>query len=214
MTLPSALLFIADAGHAPEGLPALVGRAHAAGVRFIELRRTEAQARGWGSAALLEEVEACRDAAPEASLIVNDRVDLALASGVAGAHVGQDDLPVLEARRLLGPDRLLGLSTHDEEQFAAALALPLDYVALGPLYLSQTKSGHAEPVGPARLASLAADSALPVVAIGGITLEAAPEIIEAGADALAVISDLFQHPEPRERASAYAACFSPRGDQS
>ena len=116
--LPSRLLFIADASLAAD--PARhVAEAVAAGATFIEIRR-ERRADGAPESALrLEEIRRCMAAAGKARVIVNDRVDLALLSGAAGAHVGQDDLPVLAARRILGPDRILGLSTHDETQFAS-----------------------------------------------------------------------------------------------
>jgi thiamine-phosphate pyrophosphorylase len=185
--IPSRLLFIADAEHAgPLGLPDLVARAAAAGLDFMEIRRKGTL----GSRERLEELRACRRAAPSACLLVNDRVDLAVAADLDGAHVGQDDLPVLEARALLGEGRMLGLSTHDEAQLAAAAGLPLDYVAMGPIFLSTTKAGHAEAIGVERLSAAALSCDLPLVAIGGIGPAQAADVLRAGAGCLAVASAL------------------------
>jgi len=185
LALPSRLLFVACADHAPAGLPALVGRAARAGVRFIEIRRPAVPGRP-ESGARLAEVKACLAAAGDAVVLVNDRVDLAAIAGADGAHLGQDDVPCAAARRLLGPDALVGLSTHTEEQLAAAQDEPVDYAAVGPLFPSDTKSGHAPVVGPARLSAWRRRSRLPVVAIGGITPANVRSALEAGADAVAV----------------------------
>jgi thiamine-phosphate pyrophosphorylase len=189
--LPSRLLFVACAEHAPEGLPALVFRAVRAGVRFLEIRRPPVPGRP-DSGARLAELRACLEAAASAVVLVNDRVDLAVLVGADGAHVGQADLPPGAARRLLGPRALLGLSTHDEEQLAAAQAEPLDYAALGPIFPSATKSGHAAVIGRERLAAWRRRSRLPVVAIGGITPANAGAVIAAGADAVAVAAAVAQ----------------------
>ena len=185
--LPSPLMVVADAAHAPAGLASLVAIAWGAGATFFELRRTRGVPPD-GSQARLAEVRACLGAAPGATVLVNDRVDLAVLAGAAGAHVGQDDMPADSARRLLGPGRWLGLSTHDEAQVESASGLPVDYIALGPIFASATKSGHAAPLGLARLSSCRRLTALPVVAIGGITAENAAEVRAAGADAVAVVS--------------------------
>jgi thiamine-phosphate pyrophosphorylase len=168
-----------------------VARATQVGLPFVELRqRRPVEAGHPGSAALLSEARAALALAPGSVVLVNDRVDLAILSGAAGAHVGQDDLPAGAARRLLGPDRWLGLSTHDEAELGAAQDLPLDYVAVGPIHPSATKSGHAATVGVARLSAWRPRSRLPVVAIGGVTADRARAVMEAGADAVAVAGAL------------------------
>lgn len=186
-SLPSRLLFIADAAHAASGVDELVGAARRAGVTFVEIRRPRG-ARPDGSAERLEEVRRCLAVASGATVLVNDRVDLALLAGASGAHVGQDDMPAADARRLLGPERWLGVSTHDEAQLAAAQHLPVDYVALGPVFASPTKSGHAPPLGLSRLAAARRLSTRPLVAIGGITLENVEAVMACGVDAVAVAS--------------------------
>ena len=139
-----------------------------------------------------------------ASIIVNDRADLALMSGAAGVHVGQDDLPPAAARRLLGPGRQVGYSTHTTAQVEAASIEPVTYIAIGPVFGTQTKATGYEPIGLDLISEAARVSrGLPVVAIGGITLETAPAVIEAGASSIAVISDLLAIGNPAARVRAF-----------
>jgi thiamine-phosphate pyrophosphorylase len=139
-----------------------------------------------------------------AKIIVNDRVDIALLSAAAGVHVGQDDLPPNSARRLLGEGAVVGLSTHSVAQVERALREPISYLAVGPVFGTRSKdTGYAavglELVGNA--ARLAGE--LPIVAIGGITLENAGSVIEVGATSVAVISDLLVGNDPRSRTQAF-----------
>ena len=124
-----------------------------------------------------------------ATLIVNDRADIALLLG-AGLHIGQDDLPPLEARRLLGAAPILGYSTHNAEQLAAAAGEPASYLALGPMFPTQSKINPDPVVGLDRLRAWRQLTALPLVAIGGITRLNARRVLDAGADSVAVIGDL------------------------
>lgn len=171
-----------------------------AGVRLIQLR-----AKTWDSGAFLDlAATAVADAQPAgADIVVNDRADIAVLSRAPGLHIGQDDLSPADARRIVGPDAWLGLSTHTVAQWTAALATPISYVAIGPVFDTGTKATGFEAVGlhTVRLvAAAAAARARPVVAIGGITLERAPAVIEAGAAAVAVISGLLVGaPEARAR---------------
>ncbi|MDP3718530.1 MAG: thiamine phosphate synthase [Acidobacteriota bacterium] len=174
----------------------------AAGVRLIQLR-----AKTWDSGAFLDlAAAAVADAqAAGAIIVINDRADIAVLSHAPGLHVGQDDLSPADARRIVGPDAWLGLSTHTVEQWTAALAAPISYVAIGPVFETGTKATGFAAVGlhTVRLvATAAAARALPVVAIGGITIERAPAVIEAGAAAVAVISGLLAGP-PEARARAF-----------
>jgi thiamine-phosphate pyrophosphorylase len=139
-----------------------------------------------------------------ASIIVNDRIDVALMSGAAGTHVGQQDVAPGDARRLLGPSAILGYSTHTPAQLDAASYEPVSYIAVGPVFGTRTKVTGYEPVGLAMVAEAVRRSkGLPVVAIGGITLETAPAVIAAGASAVAVIGDLLTGGDPRGRVAAY-----------
>jgi thiamine-phosphate pyrophosphorylase len=138
-----------------------------------------------------------------AEVIVNDRVDVAVLSRAAGAHVGQDDLAPADARLQLGPGAILGLSTHDEAQFTRAMQAPVTYIAVGPIFGTRTKDTGYAPVGLdlVRAARRLAPST-PIVAIGGITLETARSVLDAGATAVAVIGDLFTG-DPAARTRAY-----------
>ncbi len=134
-------------------------------------------------------------------LIMNDRADLCLAAGFDGVHVGQDDLSPGSVRGIVGPDFLLGVSTHNPAQFEAADATSADYIAVGPVFSTQSKD-QLDPVvalgGVRRARQL---TRKPLVAIGGITRENAASVIEAGADSVAVISDLL--PEPGKSAEEF-----------
>src|SRR5215207_3098653 len=140
--------------------------------------------------------------------IVNDRPDIARLSGADGVHVGQDDLSVDDARAILGPGAVVGISTHDGAQIDAALASTATYLAVGPIYATATKDTGYSARGlalvryaAARLQPAAGRPGMPVIAIGGITLERAPEVLAAGASSVAVISDLLRgDPERMVRA--------------
>ena len=139
-----------------------------------------------------------------AEVVVNDRVDVAVLSRAAGAHVGQDDLAPADARAQLGPDAILGVSTHDSSQFARAMQGPASYIAIGPVFGTRTKDTGYAPVGLELVrAARRLGPAVPIVAIGGITLETAPSVLDAGATAVAVIGDLLAGGDPAARTRAY-----------
>ena len=128
-------------------------------------------------------------------LIINDRVDVALAVGAAGVHLGQDDLSPEAARKLLGTEAIVGYSTHNVDQAIEASKLPIDYLAIGPIFATATKSDTAPVLGLDGLRAVRqAIGRFPLVAIGGITLTNARAVIDAGADSVAVISALLAHP--------------------
>ena len=142
-------------------------------------------------------------ASAAAALVINDRADIAALSGAAGLHVGQTDLSPADARAVIGATAILGLSTHTREQWDEALREPISYLAIGPAFGTATKSTGYDAVGLeiVKLAATAAsERGVPTVAIGGITLENAASVIEAGAASVAVISDLLKgDPETRCR---------------
>jgi thiamine-phosphate pyrophosphorylase len=125
-----------------------------------------------------------------AALVVNDRADLAALLG-AGLHLGQEDLPPAEARRVTGGEAMLGLSAHNAEQLAAGDREPVNYLAIGPVFGTDSKENPDPVLGPRALPGLRALTAKPLVAIGGITRQTAPAVLAAGADSVAVIGDLF-----------------------
>lgn len=146
-----------------------------------------------------------------ARIVVNDRVDVAVLSRAAGAHVGQDDLTPADARAQLGPGAIVGVSTHDTRQFTRALQAPVTYIAVGPVFGTRTKDTGYEPVGLdlVRAARRLAPG-MPIVAIGGITLATAPAVLEAGATAVAVIGDLLATGDPAAQAASYNRLASAR----
>jgi thiamine-phosphate diphosphorylase len=149
----------------------------------------------------------CRESG--ALFIVNDRADLALAAGADGLHVGQDDLPAREARAPLRPDMILGVSTHDPEQARRAVADGADYVAVGSIFPTTTKAGF-QLVGPELIRRVRPDVPVPLVAIGGITADNASIALDAGADAVAVISALCAVPDPEHATRQFLARIGPR----
>ena len=159
------------------------------------------------SAAFLELADAVVNAARAhaATVIVNDRADIARTAGAGGVHVGQEDLPPDAVRTILGSG-WIGLSTHDQRQIDEALASAADYVAVGPIYQTGTKDTGYSARGLAFVRE-AAGRGKPVVAIGGITLERAPEVIAAGASAVAVITDLFVTNDVEARVREYLSAL-------
>ncbi|MDE7241273.1 thiamine phosphate synthase [Desulfovibrio sp.] len=158
-----------------------------AGVRLLQYREKRLPA-----GAMLEECRELRRMTREAGacFIVNDYVDIAMLVGADGVHVGQDDLPVPEVRRLVGPGMIIGLSTHSPEQARAAVASGADYIGVGPIFATQTKEDVVAPVGFAYLDWVAWHIRLPFVAIGGIKAWNAADVAAHGADCCALVSEL------------------------
>jgi thiamine-phosphate pyrophosphorylase len=139
--------------------------------------------------------------APHFRLIMNDRADLALASEFDGVHVGQDDLSPESVRKIIGPDRWLGVSTHNPEQVAEADQTSADYLAIGPVFATSSKDKPDPVVGLEGVRRARQLTRKPLVALGGITRANAASVIEAGADSVAVISDLLR--DPRKSAEEF-----------
>ncbi len=136
-------------------------------------------------------------------LIVNDRADIAAISGAAGVHVGQDDLHVESARKICGAEACIGVSTHNLDQFRAALATSADYIAIGPIFPTTTKQNPDPVVGLEFIRQARALTEKPLVAIGGITAERAAEVYAAGADSIAVAADLASAADLPSRVACY-----------
>lgn len=135
-------------------------------------------------------------------LIINDRVDIALAVDADGVHVGQTDMPWRALRKLLGPEKIIGLSIENEEQAREANQMEIDYIGLSPIFSTSTKTDTAPPLGLVGIQKIRAISRHPIVAIGGISLNNASAVIEAGADGIAVVSAIIAAEEPRFAAVA------------
>ena len=171
-----------------------------AGVRLLQYRNKNARARQLlDSSRALAQLLMPRGI----SFFLNDRPDVACLAGASGVHVGQDDLDVEAARRLMGPDKSVGVSTHNLEQFERAAASSADYVAVGPIFSTSSKANPDPVVGVDLLRKLRVLTEKPIVAIGGITLERAAEVMEAGADSIAVISGIVSAGDPGEQAKQY-----------
>ena len=187
------LYAIIDSTSLGERSPADAARAVVAGGgRLIQLRMKDRS-----SAEILAVAEELRTITSRAGakLVINDRVDLALAVGADAVHLGADDLPVEVARRLLGPHVLIGRSTHSLEEAMAAVSAGADYIGFGPMFSTTTKIVNYPPQGFERLRSVRARVAIPIVAIGGITEETASAVLAAGADAAAMIGEIGRAPD-------------------
>ena len=176
------------AGHEPVELAGLMLEA---GARVLQLRLKEASGRDFLAAARAI-AALCQKA--DAMLLVNDRVDIAMLSGAAGVHLGQTDLPLRAARKLMGPRAIIGISTASVEQARIAESGGADYIGFGPMYPGGAKQiTSAKGIGVLR--EVRAAVGIPIVAIGGITEQTIPEVLAAGADAAAIISDVVYAPD-------------------
>jgi len=192
-----------DTGRDPVALAAVL---LAGGARCLQLR--------WKPAAPRDVLEAARAIRPLAHaagalFLVNDRPDLAVLAGADGVHLGQDDLPLAAARRMLGPGRIVGLSTHDPAQARRAADAAADYVAVGPVYATTSKADALTPRGLGLVRAARAVVPCPLVAIGGIEAHTAAEVIAAGADAVAMLGALVRAPDPGAAVRTVLARLAP-----
>jgi thiamine-phosphate pyrophosphorylase len=187
--LPSPLYAILDTSFSKSRSPiTILHEFLAGGVRLVQLRAKELSAGEFLTLAK-EARQLTREAG--ATFIVNDRADIALAVGADGVHLGQDDLPLAAARKVLGPEQIIGISTHDLDQACSAELNGADYIGFGPIFGSTTKDTGYSPRGLQMLSEIRAAVKIPVVAIGGINESNVAEVWNTGADAAAIISDLM-----------------------
>jgi thiamine-phosphate pyrophosphorylase len=201
MTINWRLCFIADSQASRErNIFELVGEAVAGGATLVQLR-----AKDWSARDILRTARDLRLALAgrKVPLIINDRVDIAFAVGAHGVHLGQDDLPVREARRILGAKRIIGVSVCTPDEAATAEKDGADYIGAGPLFPTPSKSGLPAPLGLEGLRKIRTAVRIPILAIGGITARNAGDVIAAGADGVAVISAITGSPDPRRAASEF-----------
>ena len=173
------------------------------GARFLQLRAKSMPGNRFLATAAAVVLLAHRH---DASVVINDRADLARLSAADGVHVGQDDLAPSAVRALIGDATIVGLSTHTPEQVDRAVLEPVSYVAVGPVFGTSTKTTGFDPIGLEMVrasARVARSRGLPLVAIGGVTLENAQSVLDAGAASVAVISDLVAAGDPEARVRAY-----------
>ncbi|HME96145.1 MAG TPA: thiamine phosphate synthase [Candidatus Udaeobacter sp.] len=193
MRLPSPLYVILDRSVAgSRSLDDLLDLVLAGGGRLVQLREKTMPAVEMLPVAR-RLARRCREAG--ALFIVNDRADIAVAADAHGVHVGQDDMPAREARALLRPGMVLGVSTHDEDQAGAAVTAGADYVAVGSIFPTTSRVDF-QLVGTDLIRRVRSEVPVPLVAIGGITADNAAEVIRAGADGVAVISAICANRNP------------------
>lgn len=184
---------------AARGLMSVVEAAVKGGATIVQLRDPHAHGR-----ALVEQARALKALLAPLSipLIINDRVDVAIAAGADGVHLGQDDMAPGDARALLGPGPILGLSVGNPAEHAASDLAGVDYLGVGPVKATGTKADAGAAIGPAGVAAVRALTRLPMVGIGGLDATSVPEVIRAGADGVAVVSAICAAPDPEAAARA------------
>jgi thiamine-phosphate pyrophosphorylase len=191
-------------------LASIVADAVRAGIACVQVREKTASTREVLNQALALKPVLASAGIP---LIINDRVDIALAAGADGVHLGQSDMPYDTARRLMGPDAIIGLSVETWADVKAAQNLDVDYLGVSPVFATPTKTDTQSPWGLDGLARIRAYSRHSLVAIGGLNAANAKEIIQAGADAVAVVSAICSAEDPFTAARNLVHCFDSSTDK-
>lgn len=190
------LYLVTDRGLAGErAIEDIVKEAVEGGVTMVQLREKDIATRDFIALALRLKDVLKPYGVP---LIINDRVDVALASGAEGVHIGQSDMPYAIARKLLGPSKIIGLSVENFEQIEEANSLDVDYIGVSPVFATPTKADTAEPFGLDGLRKAVRMSVHPTVAIGGMNERTAADVMACGTDGIAVVSAIVCAPDPKE----------------
>ena len=174
--------FVTDAHLSRPGIISDVKQAISAGVCAVQYRNKGASTRE-----MLKEALELRKICRKTPLIINDRVDIALAVKADGVHLGQDDMPIAIARKILGKNKIIGLTAHSLSEAENAQKQGADYLGVSPIFLTHTKNDAGKPVGTGLIIKIKSKCRIPVVAIGGISLENAGEVVKTGADALCAV---------------------------
>jgi thiamine-phosphate pyrophosphorylase len=175
---------VTDSGLSKKGILSDVKGAVESGCRIVQYREKSKSTKEM----IYEACEIKRICSEKAIFLINDRIDVALAVDADGVHIGQEDMPIETARRLLGPDKIIGLSVHNSEEAIQAEKNGADYVGVGPIFDTSTKKDAGKGIGPARIREVKNAIKVPVVAIGGINKENCNVVVESGADSLVSIS--------------------------
>jgi thiamine-phosphate pyrophosphorylase len=194
--------FITDANLSRAGNMNDVQCAVRAGVKVIQYRNKESSTKR-----LYEEALQLKGLCRNVLFIINDRVDIALAVNADGIHLGQDDMPYEAARRLLGENRIIGVTVHNLEEAMEASGKGADYLGLSPIYPTTTKIDAGESCGIALIKEIKTCCSIPLVAVGGITLDNAPPVIQAGADSLCAISAVVSSDNVKEEIIKFQELF-------
>lgn len=194
--------FITDASLSLKGNLNDVDMAVEAGTKIIQYRNKKAETRE-----LFEEATELMKKCTNALFIINDRIDVALAIDADGVHLGQEDMPYKTARKLLGKDKILGITVHNIEEANEAYRAGANYLAVSPIYKTKTKHDAGKPIGLELIKSIKKDLNIPVVAIGGIDLTNAVEVISAGADSLCAISAVITKDNVKKEIEKFQELF-------
>ena len=194
--------FITDASLSRAGNLSDVAQAMAAGVRVVQYRQKQGRLPD-----LVAEARQLRRLCRHNLFLINDRVDVALEVEADGIHLGQEDLSCLEARNLLGPDKIIGVTVHNLAEALAAQAGGADYLGVSPIFSTATKADAGLPAGVALVAAIRRRVSIPLVAIGGITLDNAPAVIGAGADMVCAISAVVTKAEVQREIEKFQTLF-------
>jgi len=194
--------FITDAHLSRAGNISDVRSAVAAGVKVVQYRVKDLSTK-----IMFEEARELREICRGITFLINDRADIALAVKADGVHLGQEDLPYGIARRLLGKDKIIGITVHNLKEAQEAQKLGADYLSVSPVFPTVTKKDAGRPVGIALIKKIKKQVSLPIIAIGGITLSNAAEVIEAGADGICAISEVVAKPGVKEQIRKFQALF-------
>jgi thiamine-phosphate pyrophosphorylase len=195
--------FITDAALSRAGNVSDVIQAVAAGVRVVQYREKNSP-----PDRMRQEARELRRLCRSVLFLVNDQVEVALEVGADGVHLGQDDLPYDAARKMLGPEKIIGVTVHNVEEALDAARLGADYLGVSPIFSTRTKADAGAPGGLALLREIRARVSLPLVAIGGITLANAREVVRAGADGLCAISAVVTSPEVKVEIARFQELFA------
>ncbi|MEJ2764820.1 thiamine phosphate synthase [Photobacterium sp. MCCC 1A19761] len=195
---PYRLYLVTDDQQDLATLTSVVAQAVSGGVTMVQVREKHGDVR-----AFIERAQAVKDIlrGTGVPLIINDRVDVVLAVDADGVHLGQSDMPAALARRLIGDDKLLGLSIENEQQLIEAESLPLDYLGLSAIFTTPTKTDIKKAWGIDGLAMAIAQSSYPIVAIGGINAANLEAVVETGVDGIALVSAICHADSPRDAAA-------------
>lgn len=199
--------FITDSRLSRAGNVSDVKNALAAGVRMVQYRDKEA-----GTRQLYEEALRLKSVCKGAIFLINDRLDIALGIGADGVHIGRDDLPYRLARRLLGKKKVIGVTVHSVKEAQEAQRLGADYIGVSPIFTTGTKRDAGKPAGIRLIKEIKRRVGLPVIAIGGINLSNAKEVVEAGADGLCAISAVVTKPDVKKEIKKFQALFTHRSN--
>jgi len=202
------LYFITDSRLSRKGILSDVRNAIKAGVRVVQYREKSKSTRE-----MLEEALLLRSICRGVTFLVNDRIDIALAVKADGVHLGQGDLPISVARKLLGKNKIIGITAHNLKEARIAQKQGADYLGVSPIFLTKTKSDAGKPIGIKKLKEISKIGKIPIVALGGINLKNVLEVVRSGADSICVISAVLDKPDVYREILKFRKAFIDRSSR-